>query len=871
MMGSFKRCQQWLVAAGAVVLLAACGGQDSDVQNSPPAPTPPAAVAPAFTLQPTDTQVTAGAEARFTAGAQGSAITWAWQRSSDAGTTWVAIANATTATLTLPAVTLADNNTRLRAVAASGGLQTISSAATLTVAAQVTAPAISVQLAPAQAVAGSGATLAITASGTALQYQWQSSRDGSTWADVAGATAATLQLQNLALDANGTQYRVVVRNAAGSVTSSPVTLTVTAPAMAPAFSLQPQAASVTAPNTATFTVAVTGQPAPTLQWQRSTNAGAAYSDISGATAVSYTLPATTLADSGTLFRVQASNSAGSATSTAATLTVAAAPAAPAITTQPLDVSVVSGQTAAWSAAASGVPAPTYQWQLSSDGGTTFANINGATSSSYSLVAAVADNAKRVRVLASNSQGTATSRGAVLGVTAPISGLDGRAWALGRRFNALDELVFESRPGAFRVGAEAIMDKAGRLHIAYSTIGLVSLDFKSWVVTSLPGSPGAPPAYGTPVLLSSSTSAFAFPPSLSVSASGSVSAVWSSSPECFVVAYAGCAGSLAVYDPASGTWSAATPITDRESALLKGTTNDVGDRIALVLTNGGTDFLGGYSLAWQRAGGTAIETLALPTTSNLAVTLPPAGFSLDNNGGFVLVLLKSDITGANLIVRRGSIRTGTIGPEEPLENRSAPVAFRGMWSNSAGQTVVMWAQDNGIRETEFAATLDTSGGSWNIVDTGLPSLRNQSYQATLATDGDFYWYSFQRCTTLRRTGGAWTTETPLPSALCANVSTKQAMSSNGNLLVLTAADGRWASFDAKRQALVRNFAASNPSTGPGYVLGTDWRLLPGQVFLSDSGVGAYLSVNSFDVLPTAAAPNGDSRSATFKNVWGLYFK
>ena len=860
-------CRQWLAMCGLAILLTACGGDSNDTA-APPGPT---VAAPAITLQPVDAQATAGSEVRFSVGAQGSDVAWAWQRSTDAGATWVPVANASTATLTLAAVTLADSNSRFRAVASSGSQQSISSAATLTVAAQVTAPAISVQLAPAQAVAGNGVTLAITATGTALQYQWQSSRDGSTWADVAGATAATLQLQNLALDANGTRYRVVVRNAAGSVTSTVVTLVVTAPAMAPAFSLQPQAASVTAPNAATFTVAVTGQPAPTLQWQRSSNAGASYMDIAGAMAASYTLPVTTLADSGALFRVVASNSAGTATSTATTLTVATALAAPAITTQPLDVSVVSGQTATWSVAASGVPAPTFQWQLSSDGGTTFANINGATSSSYSLVAAAADNSKRLRVLASNSVGTATSRAAVLGVTAPVSGLDGRAWALGRRFNALDEIVFESRPGTFRIGAEAIMDKAGRLHIAYSTLGLLSLEFKNWVVTSLPGSPGAAPAYGTPVLLSSSTTAFTLPPSLSMGPSGSVSAVWRNTPECFLVAYAGCGGLQAVYDPASGTWSAPTPITDRESALLNGMTNDVGDRIALVLTNGGTDIFGGYSLAWRRAGGTAIETLALPTTSNLAVTVPPAGFSFDNNGGFVLVLLKSDITGANLIARRGNIRTGTLGPEEPLETRSAPVAFRGMWSNSAGQTVVMWAQDNGIRETEFAATLDTPGGSWNIVDTGLPSLRNQSYQATLATDGDFYWYSFQRCTTLRRTGGAWTTETPLPSALCANVSTKQAMSSSGNLLVLTAADGRWASFDAKRQALVRNFAGSTPSTGPGFVLGTDWRLLPGQLLLSDSGVGAYVSVNSFDVLPTAAAPNGDSRSTTFKNVWGLYFK
>ena len=421
-MSKFGRwSRQWLMVIG-VVLLSACGGDGGDAVLAPPP-----ATAPTFTAQPSDAQVVAGGEVRFQASAQGTAVTWTWQRSSDNGATWVTVANAgtvspdnSTAFLTLSAVTLADNTARFRAVAGSAGLQTLSSAATLTVSVAVSPPAISVQLLPQQALAGSTATFAITAVGTDLRYQWQSSRDGSIWADVPGATVPTLSLPALSADANGMQYRVVVRNSAGSVTSNPVTLSVAPPPAAPTFSLQPSAAAVTVPNTATFTVAATGQPAPTLQWQRSSNGGTSYADIPGATATSYTPPATTLADTGALFRAVASSSAGSTTSTAATLTVMTALAAPAISTQPQDAAVTVGLTASWAAAASGVPAPSFQWQLSSDGGTTFANINGATSTSFSLTAAAADNGRRVRVLASNSQGTATSRAAVLTVTAPAS-------------------------------------------------------------------------------------------------------------------------------------------------------------------------------------------------------------------------------------------------------------------------------------------------------------------------------------------------------------------------------------------------------------------------------------------------------------------
>ncbi len=48
--------------------------------------------------------------------------------------------------------------------------------------------------------------------------------------------------------------------------------------------------------------------------------------------------------------------------------------APAITTQPVDQTATAGQITAFTAAASGTPTPTVQWQVSTDGGNTFTNI-----------------------------------------------------------------------------------------------------------------------------------------------------------------------------------------------------------------------------------------------------------------------------------------------------------------------------------------------------------------------------------------------------------------------------------------------------------------------------------------------------------------
>lgn len=101
---------------------------------------------------------------------------------------------------------------------------------------------------------------------------------------------------------------------------------------APSITTQPSNASVAAGATATFTAAASGSPTPTYQWQRNPGGVGTWADIAGATAASYTTPATTVsggtANDGDTYRIVATNASGSATSTAATLTVSASNAAP---------------------------------------------------------------------------------------------------------------------------------------------------------------------------------------------------------------------------------------------------------------------------------------------------------------------------------------------------------------------------------------------------------------------------------------------------------------------------------------------------------------------------------------------------------------
>jgi len=98
------------------------------------------------------------------------------------------------------------------------------------------------------------------------------------------------------------------KGAAGSPPTPP-------PSAAPAITVQPSDQSVSVGQSATFTVSATGAAPLSYQWQGSG------SPIAGATASSYTTPATTLSDSGSTFAVVVTNAGGSTTSRSATLTV----------------------------------------------------------------------------------------------------------------------------------------------------------------------------------------------------------------------------------------------------------------------------------------------------------------------------------------------------------------------------------------------------------------------------------------------------------------------------------------------------------------------------------------------------------------------
>ena len=91
----------------------------------------------------------------------------------------------------------------------------------------VDAPAVTAQPKSVSVTVGDTATFEVTAAGTDVTYQWQIDRnDGKGFVDITGATGATYTIGVTDRDCNGFKYRCVLSNAAGSVTTDTVVLTV---------------------------------------------------------------------------------------------------------------------------------------------------------------------------------------------------------------------------------------------------------------------------------------------------------------------------------------------------------------------------------------------------------------------------------------------------------------------------------------------------------------------------------------------------------------------------------------------------------------------------------------------------------------------
>jgi hypothetical protein len=377
-----------------------------------------AQAAPVVTSNPVSQTLTVGQDVSFTAAASGNpAPTVQWMMELAGGTTFSLISGATSDTLDLGAATLAESGNKYEAVFTNGvGNPATTTAAMLTVNPAPAAPVVTTNPLSQTLTVGQDVSFTAAATGTPTPtVQWMMELSGgSTFSPINGATSGTLDLGAATLAESGNKYEAVFSNGVGSpATTTAATLTVQA---APAVTTNPLSQTLTVGQDASFTAAASGTPTPTVQWMVELSGGTTFSPINGATSDTLDLGAATLAESGNKYEAVFSNGVGGpATTSAATLTVNPAQAAPVVTTNPLSQTLTVGQDAKFTAAAAGTPTPTVQWMMELAGGTSFSPINGATSDTLDLGAAtLAESGNKYEAVFSNGVGSpATTSAATL--------------------------------------------------------------------------------------------------------------------------------------------------------------------------------------------------------------------------------------------------------------------------------------------------------------------------------------------------------------------------------------------------------------------------------------------------------------------------
>jgi hypothetical protein len=349
-----------------------------------------AVVAPGITIPPTAQTVALGSPLTLAVEVTGSSpMQFQWYRSG------IALPNGTSVLLQIPSAQATDSGTYTVNISNPAG--SISSPPVLVTI--VNPPVITQQPQTKSVVAGSPASLAVTASGSApLSYQWL--KNGST---LPGQTGAVLNIASVTANDAG-NYSVSISNGAGNANSSTAILTVTPAPTKPEISMQPLGDAIASGNPVSLSVTATGTAPLQYQWYRNGLA------IPNAQSSTFQIATARTADSAS-YSVSVSNGAGSVISTGAVITVLDAPT---ITQQPQSKSVTSGSPLSLAVTASGSGPLSYQWFKN---GAVLAN---ATSAILDLGMAESAQAGNYYVAISNGiGGTNSATGTVTVTPAPV--------------------------------------------------------------------------------------------------------------------------------------------------------------------------------------------------------------------------------------------------------------------------------------------------------------------------------------------------------------------------------------------------------------------------------------------------------------------
>jgi hypothetical protein len=361
--------------------------------------------------------------ARFLVGMYGEpAPAYQWQYSTDGGGTWGNLSDNTTVSgsgtnaLWVSNVTVAMNGELFRAIGTNTVGALASTAATLTVNLPqppliMTQPADIIVVPDTSGSLSPDVNFGVTVSSLAtLSYQWQVSSDGGkTWTATTGSngdtgTSSVLPV-NFDPSMNGDEFRCILSNAGGTLTS--------------------RAAALMAPVAAHESASQTVKPGSSVSLAAGEYTGISYQGfsyqwmmndqpISGATEDTLTLSPVQASTAG-VYTMDVVFDSGAKSFVSTALRLSVTKAAPVVVTPPAGVTVKAGKTATFTVAVQGAAPFTYQWEKNGAKLASGRGVLGVTTAKLTVGKVTTVNQGMYQVVVSNSVGKVTSAAAALKV------------------------------------------------------------------------------------------------------------------------------------------------------------------------------------------------------------------------------------------------------------------------------------------------------------------------------------------------------------------------------------------------------------------------------------------------------------------------
>ncbi len=239
-----------------------------------------------------------------------------------------------------------------------------------------------------------------------------STNGGNTWPTVLVDSTPNDGSETVTLPSISTTAARIRVEAIGNIffDISDVNFRITPAGTPPIITSHPSNQAVCSGDSATFSVTATGNPAPTYRWRKGTTELLNGGSISGVTTPTLTINPAYPGHAAANYNCVVTNSAGSATSNDAALTVNVGPT---ITANPGPMQLVVGDEAIFDVSVIGTPAPDYRWRRNSVPLNDDGRIAGATTNTLTISPLHAADEGQYDVVVSNSCGTVTSASAGL--------------------------------------------------------------------------------------------------------------------------------------------------------------------------------------------------------------------------------------------------------------------------------------------------------------------------------------------------------------------------------------------------------------------------------------------------------------------------